>query len=104
LLVTERELVVISDEMESSEESPHKTPPAEEPAEGFGGIITFLPLVRLKDFHISQQDGFEILSLQASGAHGGEKLEIIFPRDEGAAVSKALEQMLFPRGRSGPTR
>src|SRR6266478_6850445 len=97
LLITERELVVISEEKESSAETPLEAPSAEEPKERFGGIITFVPCVRLKDFHVSHQERVGVLALQVHAAHGGEKLEVIFPPDDEIAVSKAMEQLLLSR-------
>jgi hypothetical protein len=99
LLITERELVLISEEKESSAEAPS----AEEPKERFGGIITFVPCVRLKDFHVSHRESVGVLSLQVHAAHGGEKLEVIFPPDDEMAVSKAMEQLLRSRGSANQT-
>jgi hypothetical protein len=91
LLITERELVAISEEKEPSAESTS----GEELKEKFGGIITFVPRVRLSDFHVShQEDGFDVLALELHAAHGGEKLEIFFPSNEEAIVRKAMEQLL----------
>jgi len=102
LLITERELVVISEEKEFAAESGPEAPSTVEPSEIFGGIITFVPRVRLKDFHVSHQESVGILSLQVQAAHGGEKLEVVFPSDDEKAVSQAMEQMLLPRAaRSG---
>jgi hypothetical protein len=97
LLITERELVVIAEEKEFAAESRPETSSAEEPKEIFGGIITFVPRVRLKDFHVSHKEDFGVLALQAHAAHGGEKLEIMFPPDDEMAVSKAMEQLLLSR-------
>jgi hypothetical protein len=94
LLITVRELVLISDEKESSEEASS----GEGPKESSGGIITFVPRLRLAGFDVSRQEGFGVLALQARAAHGGEKLEIIFPSDDEEAVSKAMEQVLLSRG------
>jgi hypothetical protein len=94
LLITERELVLIVEEKEFAAESRPEAPSAEEPKEIFGGIITFVPRVRLKDFHVSHQENFGVLSLQVQAAQGGEKLEIIFPPDDDVAVSKAMERLL----------
>lgn len=103
LLITERELVVISEEKESSAESPPEAPSAEEPKESVGGIVTFIPRVRLTGFEVNHQDNFGVLALQVHAAHGGEKLEIIFPSDDEKAVSKAMEQMLPTRGSAKQT-
>jgi hypothetical protein len=97
LLITERELVLISEEKEFSAEPPPEDPSAEEPDARSGGIITFVPRVRLADFHVSHQESFDVLALQVHAAHGGEKLEIIFPSDDEKAVSKAMEQVLLSR-------
>jgi hypothetical protein len=86
LLVTERELVLIAEE----ERSPrlHRGD-----LQKFGGIITYFPLVRLLDFHVSHHERFDVLALRVHAVHGGEKLEIIFPTDHEKAVSKAMEQV-----------
>jgi hypothetical protein len=93
LLVTKREVVAITEEKEFSVE----TPSAEESKELFGGIITFVPRVRLKDFRVSHQESFGVLALELRAAHGGEKLEVMFPSDDEKAISKAMEQMLLSR-------
>jgi len=131
LLITGRELILISDEKESSAESPSvKQPkersPEEEPSPSetplettlgpeigkadidagklpgdvyeFGEIIIFVPRVRLAAFHVSHQERFGVLALEVHAAHGGEKLEIIFPSDHEKAVSKAMEQLSLSRG------
>jgi hypothetical protein len=98
LLVTERELVVISEEKEFLAERPPEAPSAEESKAIFGGIITFVPRVRLKDFHVSHQEGFGVLALQVHAAHGGEELKVSFPSDDEMTVSKAMEHMLLRRG------
>jgi hypothetical protein len=87
LLVTARELVLISDEKRSPRQLAGDL-------HEFGGIITFFPRVRLAEFHLSHHEKFGILALQAHAAHGGEKLEIIFPSEDERAVSKAMEQVL----------
>jgi hypothetical protein len=103
LLITERELVLISEEKKSSAERPPEDPSAEETDERTGGIITFVPRVRLADFHLSHQESFDVLTLQIHAAHGKEELEVIFPSDEEKAVSKAMEQVLIPRGSATQT-
>jgi hypothetical protein len=86
LLVTERELVLIREEKRSARR--HRGDFQE-----FGGIITYFPLVRLLDFHVSYHGRFGVLALRVHAVHGGEKLEIVFPVDHESAVSKALEQV-----------
>jgi hypothetical protein len=90
LLVTRRELVLISEE---------KTSPRQYAGDlhTFGAIVTYFPLTRLGDFHVSHHERFGVLTLQAHARHGGEKLEIIFPADHEKAVSKAMEQVEFAR-------
>jgi len=94
LLVTERELVVISEEKEFAGERPPEARPADESKAIFGGVITFVPRVRLKDFHVSHQERCGVLALQVHAAHGGEELKVIFPSDDEMAVSKAMEQLV----------
>jgi hypothetical protein len=103
LLITERELVLISDERESSEEPAPEASSAGEPKESSGGIITFVPRLRLAGFDVSRREGFGVLALQAHAAHGGEKLAIVFPSDDEEAVSKAMEQVLLSRGAATQT-
>jgi len=85
LLVTERELVLISEEKQSPRQH-------EGDAHQFGGIITYFPLARLADFHIGRHERLGVLALQVHAAHGGERLEIIFPSDQEKAVSQAMKQ------------
>jgi len=87
LLVTARELVLISDEKRSPRQ--HKGDLHE-----FGGIITFFPRVRLAEFHVSHHGRFGVLALQVHPAHGEEKLEIMFPSEDERAVSEAMEQVM----------
>jgi hypothetical protein len=128
LLITERELVLISDEKESSTEPAPEAPSVEEretrptaesraeatPAETtldpviekpdidpgqlpgdvyeFSEIVTFIPRVRLADFHVHRQEHACVLTLQLRGAHGEAKLENVFPSGDQTAVLKAMEQ------------
>ena len=88
LLITSRELVLISEE---------KTSPRQHVGDDytFGAIITYFPVVRLEDFHVGHEERFGVLELRVHARHGGEKLEIIFPADRERAVSKAMEQVLI---------
>jgi hypothetical protein len=90
LLVTRRELVLISEE---------KTSPRQYAGDlhTFGAIVTYFPSARLGDFRVGHHERFGVLTLQAHARHGGEKLEIIFPADHEKAVSKAMEQVEFAR-------
>jgi len=91
LLLTERELVLISEE---------KTSPRRHSGDlhEFGGIITYFPLVRLADFHLSQHERFGVLALQVHATHGGDKLEFIFPSDHERAVSEAMDRRVVRKG------
>ncbi len=91
LLVTERELVLISEE---------KISPRQHPGDlhRFGGIITYLPIAQLKDFQLTQHERFDVLALQVHSMHGGEKLEIVFPADHEKALSEAMEQVFAHAG------
>jgi hypothetical protein len=93
LLVTEREVVVISEEKISPRQHAgdvHK----------FGGIITFFPGGRLADFHVSHHERSGVLALQVHAMHGGEKLEVTFPSDYETTVRTAMGKALAPAGSS----
>jgi hypothetical protein len=99
LLFADSELVVISEEKNASTESLS----TDELKEKFGGTITFVPGVRLADFHVSHQESFDVLALEVHAAHGEKKLEIIFPSEEEKTVRKAMEQMMRSRGSMNQT-
>jgi hypothetical protein len=87
-LVTERGLVVISEE----KHSPRRLSGDDHE---FGGIITYFPLMRLADFKITTQEYFSVLALEVRAAHGGETLEILFPSGFESHVAKAMESILI---------
>ena len=91
LLLTDRELVLISEEKASPRQ--HIGDLHE-----FGGIITYFPLVRLADFHLSHHERFGVLALQVHATHGGEKLEIVFPSDHERAVSEVMDRRVLRKG------
>jgi hypothetical protein len=120
LLMTERELVLISEGKKSSTELSPEASSAEEPKETpstlvpdkavnptetpsvpgnvyeFAEIITFVPRVRLAGFQVSHQES-GVLTLQLRASQGEEKLEITFPSDHEDAVRRGMEQVLPPR-------
>jgi len=84
LLITERELVFISEQKAFPRQHAgdlHK----------FGGIITYFPLIRLSDFHLSHHGYFGVLALLINAPHGSEKIEIAFPSDREKAVQKTIQ-------------
>ncbi|MGA7128230.1 MAG: hypothetical protein WBZ19_18100 [Chthoniobacterales bacterium] len=84
LLVTSRSLISILEQKTAQRQHPgdlHK----------FGGIITYFPIARLSDYHISHHGRFGVLALQVRAAHGAEKLEILFPSDREKAVSNTVQ-------------
>jgi hypothetical protein len=127
LLMTERELVVISEGKKSSRElfpiassaeEPRETPvtsmppkavdPAEAPSGPgnvyeFADIITFVPLVQLADFQVNHREN-GVLALQLRGSQGEQKLEITFPSDHENAVLKGMEQLMPFRKSANPTK
>ena len=88
LLVTERELVVIS-------EQKHSPRRLSGDYHEFGGLVTYFPLMRLADFKIRTQEYFSVLALEVHAAHGGESLEILFPSGFERHVAKAMESILI---------
>ena len=117
LLMTERELVLISEGKKSSLELSSAASSAEEPKETpaapitpkvvnptetpsvpgnvyeFADIITFVPRLRLADFQVSHQEN-GVLALRLRASDGEQKLEITFPSDHENAVLKGMEQMM----------
>ena len=126
LLMTERELVLISEGKKSSAEFSPVASSGEEPQETlatpmppkavnptetpsvpgnvyeFADLITFVPRVRLADFQVSHQEN-GLLTLQLRTSQGEEKLEITFPSDHEDAVLKGIEQMMASRNSAIPT-
>ena len=91
LLVTERELMLISEE---------KISPRQHAGDlhRFGGIITYLPIAQLRDFQLTQHARFDVLALQVHSIHGGDKLEIVFPADQEKALSEAMAEVFSHAG------
>ena len=126
LLMTERELVLISEGKKSSlevspaassAEEPKDTPaapmtsqvvnPTETPSGPgnvyeFADIIIFVPGLRLADFQVSHQEN-GLLTLQLATSQGGEKLEISFPSDHEDAVLKGMEKIKPAPNSANPT-
>ena len=126
LLMTEGELVLISEGKKSSAElypvgssgeesretqstpvSPKAVNPTETPVVPgnvyeFAESITFVPRVRLADFQVNHQES-GVLTLQLQASQGRETLEITFPSDHEAAVLKGMEEMSLSRNSSNPT-
>jgi hypothetical protein len=127
LLMTERELVLISEGKKSAAELSPENSPAEEPKEmpatpqpskavnpsetpsvpgnvyQFADIITFVPRVRLADFQVSHQEN-GVLALLLRGSQGEQKLEISFPPGYEDAVLKGMEQMMPSRRSANHTK
>ena len=93
LIITERDLVFISEEKQSPRQLAGDT-------HEFGGIITYFPRVRVAESHVSVHERFGVLDLPVHAASGGEKLEIVFPADYEDRVAKATEALLLPVGHS----
>jgi hypothetical protein len=118
LLMTERELVLISEgkkssaelfpEASSTEES-KETPATPMPLKAvnltetpsvpgnvyeFADIVTFVPRARLADFQLSHQDN-GVLTLKLRASQGEDQLEITFPSDHQDAVLNGMEQMML---------
>ena len=126
LLMTERELVLISEGRKSSTELSPEASSAEEPKETlstlvpakavnptetppvpgnvyeFAETITFVPRLRIANFQVSHQER-GVLTLQLRASQGEEKLEITFPSDHEDAVRRGMEQVLPPRNSSNQT-
>ncbi len=82
LLTTDRELVLIS-EKRVRIHWPRRA--------SFGYIATFFPLARLVGFGFRHHERFSILDLEMHASHGGKRFEIIFPPEQGQAVTHVVE-------------
>jgi hypothetical protein len=126
LLMTERELVLISEGKKSSAElstvdssledtketsvapllpeavNLTETPSVPANVYEFADSVTFVPGVRIADFQVSHQEN-GLLNLQLRASQGEEKLEITFPADYEDAVLKGMEQMMLSRNSANPT-
>lgn len=90
LLLTDREVVLISDEKSLS-----LVRAAEQK---LGTIITWFPLIRLARFEVSQHGRVSIVRLEVHAGHGGESLEILFAPECADAVTRLLKQSVVPMG------
>jgi hypothetical protein len=126
LLMTERELVLISEGKKSAAElspvsssgedskerppapilaktvNPTETPSVPANVYEFAEIITFVPRVRLASFQVSDQEN-AVLTLQLQASEGGERLEIPFPPDHEKAVRHGMEQLMRSRNSANET-
>jgi hypothetical protein len=98
LLVTARKVVIVSEETGSLVEPSNEGPAVAEVVEQLHGTTSFIPRVRLADFHVSHEDHLGVLALQVQAPHGGEIVEVTFPSDQERAVSKVMDVLgLRPR-------
>ena len=98
LVVTEREVVIVSEEIGSPVGAPNDAAAVAEGAEQLHGTTTFIPRIRLADFHVRHEGHLGGLALRVQATHGGETVEVNFPPDQEWAVSKAVELLgLRPR-------
>jgi hypothetical protein len=91
LLVTEHEAVIVSEEIGSPVGAPNDAAAVAEGAAQLHGTTTFIPRIRLADFHVSHEGHLGVLALRVQATYGGETVELTFPPDQERAVSKAVE-------------
>ncbi len=87
LAVTDRELLLISEEKTASWER------ARDRHDKLGCIATYFPRVRLATFHIDHQEHFSILELEMHASHGAERLKILMPSEQEQAMAKAMDSI-----------
>jgi hypothetical protein len=85
LLLTDRELVLVSEEETWSWRWSTQR-------ETYGTVATFCPLSRLVTYQVSGCGEAHTLDLEIRTTHGGEKLKIGFPRDRDGAVLELMQQ------------
>jgi hypothetical protein len=89
LIVTTRELVLISDErahwwMRATNQTK------------LGTIVTYCPLQRLTGFRLQHQPRLALLDLQTQAGHGTETLHIAMPADCTQEVRRIIERVSYP--------
>ena len=98
LLVTARKVVIVSEETGSLVEPSSESSAVAEVVEQLHGTTSFIPRVRLADFHVSREGHLGVLALQVQAPHGGEIVEVTFPSGQERAVSKVMDVLgLRPR-------
>lgn len=63
----------------------------------YGAITTYCPRSRISGFQVQEHRRFHILELEANGAHGAKKFQLLFPPERNEEVTKLLNQALPAR-------
>ena len=63
----------------------------------YGAIITYFPRSRISGFQIQEHRRFHILELEAQGAHGAKKFQLLFPPERNEEVTKLMSEVLPAR-------
>jgi hypothetical protein len=91
LLRTEEELVLITEEKLPGRFHFHRQ-------EKQGEIITYFPLSQLAEYRIVEQPRVDTLSLQVHASHGGESLDVPFPKAKRGQVQEFMESIMGKGG------
>jgi hypothetical protein len=87
LMLTERELIFISEEKTWSWMRIGRV-------NKYGSIATYCPLSRLKRFQITEHGQLNTLELELRAKQGGAKMEVSFPAGQREEVSTFMERAL----------
>lgn len=86
LALTERELILVSDEKAPGWFSRRE-------ASKYGYVVTYFPRVRLAQHCISHQAKFALLELETHTTHGSEALQIMFPLQHESEVVECMDHV-----------
>ena len=87
LVLTDRELLFISEERTSSWFHAERL-------QKYGCIATHCPLSRLASFQVSDHDSLDTIDIMLQTRQGSEKLKIDFPRGQKAEMASFMERVL----------
>jgi hypothetical protein len=90
LVLTERELILISDEKTWSWLRVGR-------ANKYGSVITYCPLSRLEDYRVRADDQLAQLELEIRAAGGGETVRVEFPPVQQRSIRDLMEQAMAQR-------
>lgn len=88
LLLTERQLLIITEALQPSSK---ERGPADE---SVGAVATYCPLARLLDFRVATRPNSAVITLSMQAAHGGANVELTAPQEIADRAGALLEQAI----------
>ncbi len=90
LVLTERELILISDEKTWSWLRVGRS-------DKYGDVVTYCPLSRLESYRVRANDRLAQLELEIRAAGGGETIRVEFPPAQQQSIGDLMEQVMAQR-------